>query len=320
MKILAIQNRMGIGDTVMFLPFIKSISTKFNSPVNLLVKKSSRADQFLEHTKYIDKIIDLKRNDKKNDRHDGTKGFFNLINDLKNYKFEKVFIFNSSLRFNLIARLAGIKKIYQYPLFQKKNQHITEPAKNLIKQSLNLDVNENPEIQVNEKSVQQSFLKYNMSNDQFNIMLAIGGSGSTKRIPPKTFLSVMEKISNFKKSHFFLATGKNNEEQVILKEIYNSKFREICTPLDELSISEILPIIKNCDYSICNDTSFSHLSSALGIKTITLMADTPIIYGSYSSIMFPIIPDGETTVTHDTLGKDKINPEKIFNKFLSILN
>jgi heptosyltransferase-2 len=36
--------------------------------------------------------------------------------------------------------------------------------------------------------------------------------------------------------------------------------------------------------------------------------------------MFPIIPDGESTVAHDTLGKDRINPEKIFEKFLSILN
>ncbi len=311
---------MGIGDTVIFLPFIKSISEKFNSPVNLLVKENSRADQFLTHTKYINKIILLKRNNKKNDRHDGTKGFFNLINDLKNYKFDKVFIFNSSLRFNLIARLAGIRTIYQYPLFQKKNQHITEPAKNLIKYSLNLEVDEDPEIQIDKSLVQQSFLKYKMSNGQLNIMLAIGGSGSTKRIPSKTFLSVMEKINNFKKSHFFLATGKNNDEQIILKEIYNSKFKEICTPLDGLSISETLPIIKNCNYSICNDTGFSHLSSALGIKTITLMADTPIIYGSYSSKMFPIVPDGETTVTHDTLGKDKINPEKIFEKFLSILN
>ena len=50
------------------------------------------------------------------------------------------------------------------------------------------------------------------------------------------------------------------------------------------------------------------------------MADTPIIYGSYSSKMFPVIPDGEKTVAHDTLGKDRINPEKIFEKFLSILN
>ena len=62
------------------------------------------------------------------------------------------------------------------------------------------------------------------------------------------------------------------------------------------------------------------MSAALGIKTITLMADTPLIYGSYSSRMFPIIPDGENTVTHNTLGKDKINPEKIFEKFISLIN
>ena len=49
------------------------------------------------------------------------------------------------------------------------------------------------------------------------------------------------------------------------------------------------------------------------------MADTPLIYGSYSTNMSPIIPDGEQTVTHNTLGKDKINPEKIFNKLISIL-
>ena len=42
MKILAVQNRMGIGDTVIFLPFIEAISKKFNVPVSLLVKKSSK--------------------------------------------------------------------------------------------------------------------------------------------------------------------------------------------------------------------------------------------------------------------------------------
>ena len=60
MRILAIQNRMGIGDTVIFLPYIQKISEKFNAPVNLLVKKSSKADQFLNQTNYIDKIIHLR--------------------------------------------------------------------------------------------------------------------------------------------------------------------------------------------------------------------------------------------------------------------
>ena len=81
-----------------------------------------------------------------------------------------------------------------------------------------------------------------------------------------------------------------------------------------------MPIIKNCKLSICNDSSFSHLSAALGIKTITLMADTPLIYGNYSSKMFPIIPDGITTVSHNTDGKEKINSQKIIDKALEIID
>ena len=50
------------------------------------------------------------------------------------------------------------------------------------------------------------------------------------------------------------------------------------------------------------------------------MADTPLIYGSYSSNMYPVIPDGETTVGHNTFGKDRINPEKIFSKLKSIMD
>jgi heptosyltransferase-2 len=57
----------------------------------------------------------------------------------------------------------------------------------------------------------------------------------------------------------------------------------------------------------------------LGIKTIVLMADTPLLYGSYSPRMYPIIPDGEDTVTHDTLGKERISPYKVFEKLKSIL-
>ena len=115
---------------------MEAISKKFNSPVSLLVKENSKADQFLNQTTYIDKIIHLKRDNKKSERHDGINGFFKLAKDLNQYNFDKVFIFNSSLRLKLISRLADINKIYQYPLFEKKNQHITEPAKNLLVESL----------------------------------------------------------------------------------------------------------------------------------------------------------------------------------------
>ena len=319
MKILAIQNRMGIGDTVIFLPFIKALSQKFNSPVSILVKESSKANQYLDQTKYIDKILILERDGSSN-RHDGFFGSLNLIKDIRKHNFDKIFIFNSSIRFNLIAKLSGITEIYQYPLFKKTKQHIIDAPKKFIKDKLNLEVNEDPKIQIDDELVTGSIKKFQINKDEINILLGIGGSGPTKRIPADKFLNIIEEISKVKKCKFFLATGKDNEEQIILKKILGSQFSNLCIPLDGLSIKETLPIIKNCDVSICNDSSFSHLSAALGIKTITLMADTPLIYGNYSSKMFPIIPDGENTVGHNTLGKEKINPRKIFNKFIEIIN
>ena len=320
MKILAVQNRMGIGDTVIFLPFIKAICTKFNSPISLLVKENSKADQFLDQTNYIDKILFLERDKINQNRHNGFLGGIKLIKDIKKYNFDKIIIFNSSLRFNIIAKLSGIPEIYQYPLFQKTKQHITDTPKKFLKEKLNIDVNEDPEIQIENSIIIQTKEKLLIKEDETNILLGIGGSGPTKRIPAKTFLNVMEKLLKIKKCKFFLATGKDNEEQNILNEFLQSNFKKYCQPLDNLSIKQTLPIIKNCNLAICNDSSFSHLSAALGVKTITLMADTPLIYGSYNSNMFPIIPDNEKTVNHNTLGKEKINPQKIFNKVLEIID
>jgi len=319
MKILAIQNRMGIGDTVIFLPFIKAISKHYNAPVSILVKKTSKAKEFLYETDYIDQILNLER-DNKNGHHDGIIGSINLIKELSKHKFDVVFIFNSSLRYNIISKISGIKKIYQYPLFKKKNQNLITAAKNLIKKELSLNVEENPEIYVSKNLIKQAAITFEINKKQTNILLGIGGSGPTKRIPAKTFLKVIEEILKIKDCKFFLATGKSLEEQNILSELINSDFKDKLISLDNLSIKETLPIIKNCDVSICNDTSFSHISSALGIETITLMADTPLLYGNYSSKMHPIIPDGVETVSHNTFGKDKINPNKILDKLKNILN
>mgnify|MGYP000928151315 CR=1 FL=1 len=321
MKILVIQNRMGIGDMVIFLPYIEAISKNFGKPVSILVKENSKAIQFLGSNKNIDKIIILDRDNKnKNGRHDGIIGSLNLIKDLKKYNFDKIFIFNSSIRFNLIAKIAGIKDIYQYPLFKKKNQHIINAANNFLKKEINLNVVSDPQISIESKLIDKNKLKYKIDESQINILLGIGGSGTTKRIPSKTFINFMKLSSKNNDCKFFLATGKNEEEQKILYEILKTEFKEKCIPLDNLTINEIMPIIKNCKISICNDSSFSHLSAALGIQTIVLMSDTPLLYGSYSPKMHPIIPDGENSVTHNTLGKYKINSNKIFEKLNDILS
>ena len=319
MKILAIQNRMGIGDMVIFLPYIEAVAKKYNSQVTLLVKENSKAEHLIKDNKYINEIIILKRDQTKKSFHDGLNGFFRLVSDIKKYQFDKVLIFNSSLRYKLVCKFAGINDIYQYPLFKKKNQHIIEAANKLLKNNFNLEIKSDPVIDVKDENVQKIKLKFNFSDEVKNILLGIGGSGPTKRIPPKVFIEFMNLcLKNFK-CRFFLATGNKNEEIEIMNEIL-SYHKNLCTPLNELSISETLPIIKNCNIAVCNDSSFSHLSAGLGKPTIVLMSDTPLIYGSYSSKMHPLIPDGVEKVTHGTKRKERINPLKIFEKFQILIS
>ena len=59
MKILIVQNRMGIGDMVIFLQFIEAISKKFNTKVVCLVKKSSKAKEKLADNSHIKEFIIL---------------------------------------------------------------------------------------------------------------------------------------------------------------------------------------------------------------------------------------------------------------------
>ena len=163
MNILVIQNRMGIGDMVIFLPFIQAIANKYNSPVTLLIKASTKAEEYTKNLNYIKKIIYLRR-ENKNDLHSGLSGFFNLKNEIKKYSFDKVFIFNSSLRYRLVCKIAGIKDIYQYPLFEKKEQHIIRAAQKLL-EKINLQVASNPQIEINRSSIQIAIQKGDIGLD-----------------------------------------------------------------------------------------------------------------------------------------------------------
>ena len=174
---------MGLGDMVIFLPYVEAISRQYGLPVSLLVKKSTKALEFLSNNPFIAEIIMLERDDKKkNGRHFGLKGIITLASDIKKREFDKVFIFNSSLRYALIARLAKIKDVYQYQLFNKKNQNIIETAKNFIKRNFNIEVESNPIISLKTQDIINSKKKYNIEDQNINILLGVGGSGETKRV------------------------------------------------------------------------------------------------------------------------------------------
>ena len=318
MKVLVIQPKIGMGDMVIYLPYIHAISKKYQTPVSILVKENSRANQLLSEDKYIKEILILDRTKNNSGNHDGLLGFFRLSKDLKLKKFDKVFIFNSSLRYLLISKLTGIKSISQYPLFRKKD-NIVISAKIFTENQLGEIVSTQPQLIINDDKV--NIAKEKLSKEFKHICLGISASGPTKRWDIKNFIKICININAKTPSKFYLAAGNNDKD--LIDQFLNSELSNNCISFKDLKINETLPIIKNCNLYIGNDTGWLHISSALGVKCLALFMDSPVLaYGKYSKNINIIIPEGETeqTTTHDTLGADKISFEKVLKKSIELLN
>ena len=318
MKVLVIQSKIGMGDMVIYLPYIHAISKKYQTPVSILVKENSRANQLLADDRHIDEIIILDRSKNDTGAHDGILGFFKLFKELKNHQFDKVFIYNGSLRYLLISKLAGIKNISQYPLF-RKNDNIVTSAKVFTENELSTIISTHPSLNLNKEKFEK--VKNSFPPNFKHICLGISASGPTKRWGIKNFIKLCEKINDKTPSKFYLAAGSNDRD--LINEVLNSKIGKNCISFKDLKIGEAIPLIKNCDLYIGNDTGWLHIASALDIKCLALFMDSPVqAYGKYSNNISVIVPEGETeeTTTHDTLGAKKISFEKVFDKSIKLLN
>ena len=305
MKVLVIQQRYGIGDMVILLPYIHAISKKFNTPVSLLSKESSKASDLLAEDNHIDEIIIL---DKKKD---GIGGFFKLSKELKKRNFDKIFIFNSSLRYNLIAKFSGIKSIHQYPLFRRKDNMVLS-AKIFTESIIGENVSTEPRLKISDGSD-------NVDKSLKHICLGISASGPTKRWDINNYIKLSQELVKTNKCKFYIAAGPGDID--LINKFKDSDVGKNCDSFEKLSIGQTLPIIKNCDLAVCNDTGFAHIACALGVKTLTLFMDSPVMtYGKYSSRMSVVEPEGlKNQTVHNTLGKDSVSFNTVLNKVKKLL-
>ena len=218
MKVLIIQAKMGVGDMIIYLPYIHAISKKYKRSVSVLVKDSSRAKELLAEDNHINEIINLEKN------MDGIKGIFKLSKEIKKRNFDKIFIFNSSLRYNLVARLAGIKSIYQYPLFRSKD-NIVISAKIFTEDVTNEIVSTDPNLIIKK-------IDNNLNRSYKNICLGISASGPTKRWDINNYIKLAEKINEKIKCKFYLAGGKNDIDLI-------NKFKNSSVGRDSLSFEKM---------------------------------------------------------------------------------
>jgi heptosyltransferase-2 len=331
MRILFIQPRVGIGDFILFLPFIKAIAEhEKNSEIYILTKKRTAADQILIHDKNI-KIIFLERNSCGKEKHDGIKGFFQLKKLIKSYSFDKAFILHQSCRYALLCKLAGIKNILGYgrnfqflflsPLifnknFFNKNFNIYEEALNFTKKIINnKEFKRNAEIIITKKEKDDFDIKYKFSQKK-NIIIGIGGSGPTVKWPIENWITLIDYLNKNFSPNFIIAGGKNEEVEFnfIKEKLKIDNIFSLCN----LNIRQAIVGMSFGKFFIGNDSGMHHLAASIGIDTLVLIGSTPLNYTKYSIFMNQIIPDGYQDVGHSSNAMKSISINNVIKKIENI--
>jgi len=305
---LIIIKSMGIGDLVILTSNIHAISKFLNKKIVVLAQKNTRASEVLKYDPHVAEVIDLPK-----------KGIFNIIKKIKSNNFDKSYIFSDSLRLYLIAKLAGIKENFQYRLFSKKGKNFFRTANQFTEKILNTKVDYQSKIFWDIDEIKEAKKKFNISNEEKNIVCGISASGPTKRWDINNYIKIFKNLNNKYPCKFFIAAGPKDNN--LVNEIMNSTLKKNCISFSKMTIAETIPIISSCQYYIGNDTGWGQISAALELKSLFLFCDSPSeAYGTWRKNIKIIVPEGEKICLHNTRGRDNISYNEVLSGSLELIS
>ena len=301
-------NYKGLGANLLHLSYCHQIAKKYG-PVSLItlcpnLNKILNSDPLIKEVFYLDKY------------HKKFFDLFKLAKFLKKFNFENIFIFYPGLRQFLSCKIAGIKNIYHYPLFNKKNLHLVNAAKNFTEKSLKI---ENCPTETKIFIDQSKIEKYKLS-DRKKIILGIGSSGPTTKWGYDNFASLINELNKIGDYYFYLLCGSDEENGA--KKIINQIEKKNCESLSSKDVSEIIYYIYLSDIFIGNDSFGHHVACQMNKPSFVILLDTPKAYSDYSKNQYRLTPPNIdiNDISHDSaLDPNSITTEMILNKIKNFI-
>ena len=302
-------NYIGLGANLLHLAYCHKIAS-IHGPITL-ISLAKNLDQALEDDHLIKQVVIFDKNKKITD-------IPKISSNLRKLDLECIFIFYPSARLYLAAKLAGIKKVFCYPLLKKKELHLVKAAKEFTCKSLNLlDCDTETLIEISEKKIEKT--KKYFDENKFNIVIGAGSSGSDTRWGEKNFINLINQLNNKSNFYFYIQAGPDQKN--ISREIIDNVDKKNCMDLSNLSVREIIPFYSLCDAYVGNDSFMHHVTSQSGKPAIVLLINSPRAYTDYSKNYHRIIPDNTSidNINHSFLHTpDSISVEKVIDKVLKI--
>lgn len=302
---------VGLGANLLHLSYCHQVAKKYG-PVTIITL-CKNLEEALSDDPLIEKVYYLEKYNKK------LINTFKLSQILKKFNFTNLLIFYPSLRIYISAKLAGIKNIFAYKFFEKKNLHLVKAAKILTEKFLGVDdCQTETNFVIENKKIEKI---NNEFKNSFKIVIGAGSSGPTTRWGSDNFAKLINKLNENDNYIFFILCGPN--EKTIEDEIINKLNKKNYIKLSDKKIIEVVPYLCACDMYVGNDSFGSHVSAQSGKKSIVFLLDSPKAYTDYSKNFFRLIPEGFNIddITHNTKADPNlISVDNVLNKIQSLKN
>ena len=302
---------VGLGANLLHLAYCHQVAKKYG-PVTIITL-CKNLEEALSDDPLIEKVYYLEKYNKK------LINTFKLSQTLKKFNFTNLLIFYPSLRIYISAKLAGIKNIFAYKFFEKKNLHLVKAAKSLTEKFLGIDnCQTETNFVIDDKKIEKI---NNQFKNSFKIVIGAGSSGPTTRWGTDNFAKLINKLSENGNYIFFILCGPN--EKTIEDEIINKLNKKNYVKLSDKKIIEVVPYLCACNMYVGNDSFGSHISAQAGKKSIVFLLDSPKAYTDYSKNFYRLVPEGFNIddITHNTKADPNlILVDNVFNKIKSLKN
>ena len=328
LKIAVIYSHHKLGDLIWQLPYIKSISIKYNSKITLIVRPKTQAKDILKDENYISEFFYCKFRKKLWYFVE----IFILYSFFKKKKFSHIFILDKISRPAVAAKLAGVESIIG-PGIKSQKKWLTSKIFLTDHDYENLNYSQQSEkiLNLNEIPVHEKIPKINIkkesllsvepqiNNNKISIAFGVDSFELYKMWFEDQFAELANKFydNNIAEKIFLIASPDNLE---VVKKIINLSSKDIFYDCSKFNLLQIIKVIKNCSFFVGNNSGPLNLASALDIKAFGLIANDRASELKNSNIISILPKNYKDEFFRDREGMRRLEVQNVYNQIISNLS
>ncbi len=303
MKILVIRYRF-IGDTILMVPFLRNLRYSYpDAQIDVLAGPVS--GEILEDCPYINELImfDTTRKHRYENTKTEKKGFWSYVKQLKERKYDKVYVLKRSLSSAALAFFAGIPQRIGYNTEGRvllltnrvpyvKDRHEVECFLDILRAD-GIEIKDSHLENWIAADSEQKIAEF-IKDEKPKVLIHATSGNINKQWPPEYFAQIIKYLSNNLNAGIYY-TGTEQDrlvyEQIhaLIPEKLNIEPVNLC---GKLSIKDSTALISKMDFVIGSDSGTLHIAASVNVPVIGIYGPmNPKKWVTWGDIHTPLYAD-----------------------------